>query len=229
MSLILSLDTSTKVCSVALHQQGALLAQSAIFLQQSHSVMLTRLIEQMIQGTNHSLKDIDAIALSKGPGSYTGLRIGTSTAKGLCYALDKPLIAINTLEAMAHSIQQVLLDDYWLCPMIDARRMEVYCAIYDRELNNQLPTQAKIIDETSFQDFLLHQKIAFFGNGSNKCKSVFKHQNQAYFIDGIHPSAISVGKLADKYFENQAFEDLVYFEPYYLKDFISTSQIKKKQ
>jgi tRNA threonylcarbamoyladenosine biosynthesis protein TsaB len=226
MPLILSIETSTPICSVALHLDNQLLASAYLGTAQSHSSMLTSLIQQVIQNADKELKDIQAIAIAKGPGSYTGLRIGTSTAKGLCYALGVPLLAVNTLEAMAYQFYQTKWDNVWLCPMLDARRMEVYCAIFDQNMHEIEPTQAKIIDETSFAEYLLNQKIIFFGDGSTKCKQKLQNSTNAFFVDDIVPSAVTIGYLALQLFQRQSFEDLAYFEPFYLKDFVNTTPKK---
>jgi tRNA threonylcarbamoyladenosine biosynthesis protein TsaB len=220
MSLILSIETSTKICSVALHQDQKLLALAEISEGQSHSVLLTTLIQQVLQNTDNQLDNLDAIAIAKGPGSYTGLRIGTATAKGLCYVLNKPLLAVNTLEAMAFRMAKFSMNDYLFCPMIDARRMEVYCGVWGFGLNNILPTQAKIIDNQSFKDLLDENKILFFGDGANKCQTLLQANPNAHFVSNFHPSASSVGELAYEKFSNQIVEDIAYFEPFYLKDFV---------
>lgn len=221
MALILSIETATPVCSVAIHEKGNLLSKSEVFVKQSHSVILTTLMNQVLEMADKDKKSLDAIAISKGPGSYTGLRIGTSTAKGFCYALDLPLLSVNTLEAMARSVIHFFPDDTLFCPMLDARRMEVYCCVLDSELNILEETQAKIIEENSFQDILKERKVVFFGNGAAKCKAVLQHQSHAIFIEGIHPTAQSIGELAYAKFGKQEFEDVAYFEPYYLKEFIA--------
>ena len=222
MAKILSLDTSTTVCSVAIYEQQALLGSVEYHLTQSHARLLPGLVEELASNCGISLKSVQAIAISQGPGSYTGLRIGTSTAKGLCYALDIPLITIDTLKAMAAGINNALRDgDGLLCPMIDARRMEVYCTVLDTDLNVLEPTQPKIIDEQSFQHHLSNRKVYFFGNGSGKCKTVIQSEN-AGFIEGIYPSAKTVGLLAYPKFQRQDFTDLAYFEPQYLKEFRAT-------
>ncbi|MFN8353865.1 MAG: tRNA (adenosine(37)-N6)-threonylcarbamoyltransferase complex dimerization subunit type 1 TsaB [Spirosomataceae bacterium] len=224
--LILSIDTSTKVCSVALHQQGQLLASYELYTEKSHSGMLTSLIQQAVAHTGHELQQLDAIAVAKGPGSYTGLRIGVSTAKGLCFALDKPLLAVNTLEAMAWQLKG-LYASAWLCPMLDARRMEVYCAVYDAQGNVVSPTEAKIINEQSFEELLSKNRVIFFGEGAAKCKAMLAHQAHAVFPEtGVTPSAKTVGLLAAQAFHNQQFEDVVSFEPFYLKEFVSTSSLR---
>lgn len=229
---ILSIDTSTRGCSVAIHQDGKLLAISELFHEKSSSGMLTTLIEHVVKITNLTYQDLSAIAIAKGPGSYTGLRIGVSTAKGLCYTLEKPLIAINTLEAMAYQIQQpdsetlkLSNSPTLLCPMIDARRMEVYCAVYEEVTKREVePTQAKIIDETSFADLLENHRIVFFGDGADKCKKVFEGNQNVIFIEqNIYPSAKTLGILAFEKFKNADFEDVAEFEPYYLKEFMATT------
>lgn len=226
MSLIISIETSTKVCSVALHKEGELLGDATLWMAQSHSVMLTTLIENVVKQAQQSIEALDAIAIAKGPGSYTGLRIGTATAKGLCFALDKPLIAINSLEAMAVAMQGVTTGGHWFCPMIDARRMEVYCAIYDQQMQLQQATEAKIIDGSSFEELLTKQSIVFFGDGAAKCKDAFNTPN-ALFINDFHPTARSVGKQAYQAYQQGQFEDIAYFEPFYLKDFVALKPTKK--
>lgn len=220
MSLILSIETSTKVCSVALHKEEVLLASSEILIEKSHSKYITLLIENLFSYSGENMSDLDAIAVSKGPGSYTGLRIGVSTAKGLCYALEKPLIAISTLESMAYEANRFNHTKALLCPMIDARRMEVYCALYNSELNCLEEVSAKVIDEKSFGELLANQPVLFFGDGSQKCMKAFGANKNALFIDQVHPSAVNVGVLASKAFEVKKFEDVAYFEPFYLKDFV---------
>ncbi|MFD1142648.1 tRNA (adenosine(37)-N6)-threonylcarbamoyltransferase complex dimerization subunit type 1 TsaB [Larkinella insperata] len=227
MSLILSIDTSTTVCSVALHRGGALAACYELFTEKSSSGMLTTLIQHTVQHSGHQLSELDAVAVAKGPGSYTGLRIGVSTAKGLCFALDKPLLAIDTLKAMVWQINGFYPGSYALCPMLDARRMEVYCAVYDPEGRVIQPTSAQIIDEYAFADRLAQQPVVFFGNGAAKCRTVLSHQPNAVFpAQIVHPSAKTVGQLAALAYEQAQFEDVANFEPYYLKDFVGTKPKK---
>ena len=226
MSLILSIDTSTKVCSVALHSDGKLLAISELYTEKSHSGMLTTLCESVVKYAGFSLKSLDAIAVAKGPGSYTGLRIGISTAKGFCFALDKPLIAINTLEAMAYQVKSFYNEPYLFCPMIDARRMEVYCQVLDNQMNIISETEAKVIDELSFSEILNEKKIVFFGDGAIKCQAEIAHKNAVFLLTEIHPSAKTVGLLATNSFEKSLFENVVTFEPFYLKDFVGTQPKK---
>ena len=218
--VILSIETSTEVCSVALHNQSRLVADRESIAAYSHAERLAPIIDEILTDNHIKREELTAIAVSAGPGSYTGLRIGTSTAKGLCYALNIPLITINTLESMLVGIEQDN-ENHLLCPMLDARRMEVYCLLADRNGQITEPTQAKIIDETSFMDYLGSKKISFFGNGANKCQSVITAEN-ATFIDGIKPSAINIGKLAFNKYQANDFADLVNFEPDYLKAFRAT-------
>ena len=193
----------------------------------SHATQLTILIERICKESNLPFSELDAVAVSKGPGSYTGLRIGVATAKGLCYALDKPLIGINTLQSFAHELllQQknianaISLSDL-LCPMIDARRMEVYSALFNHQKETMRETKAEIITEQSFEEELKQQKIFFFGDGAAKCKPLLHHQTNAVFIDDFSPSARGQIKLALKALEQKQFEDVAYFEPFYLKEFV---------
>jgi len=219
MAFILALETTTKNCSVALFENEKLL-----YLKEeksdgySHAEQLTLFIEELIKIAHFSLKDINAIAVSKGPGSYTGLRIGTSTAKGLCYSLGIPLLAISTLKAMAFGMSESKKSAIY-CPMIDARRMEVFSALFDENNNEVRGVQADVVDEQTYAKFLVNE-VLFFGDGALKCKEIISHKN-AQFIEGIYPSAKHLGILANAKFENKDFEDVAYFEPYYLKDFVA--------
>lgn len=219
MSLILSIDTSTSVCSVALHNEQKLLVSQELFFDRSHSGSLISLIRNAVDYTGYTLKDLSAIAISKGPGSYTGLRIGTSTAKGLCLSLDIPLIAVNTLKAMAFGVNIFNTENSLLCPMIDARRMEVYCMVLNEKLEVINNTEALVLQDDSFKEYLQESKVLFFGNGSDKAISLFEKDENAVFIPGVYPSAAHVGALALSRLLNEDFEDLAYFEPFYLKDF----------
>ncbi len=219
MSLILSLETSTNVCSVAVHNGTQLLAFAEAHSEQVHASKLAVLIQGVIKLANVSITSLAAVAISAGPGSYTGLRIGTSTAKGLCYGLGIPLLAVGTLDSMVRQVQQFSLGDRLVCPMIDARRMEVYCQLVDNINNIVEPVQAKVIDETSFKEYLTNQDIVFFGNGAEKCKTMIQHPN-AIFLQQITPSAVQVGELAGKRFAQNEFENLLQFEPIYLKEFL---------
>jgi tRNA threonylcarbamoyladenosine biosynthesis protein TsaB len=219
MALILSLETSTHVCSVALHHNGKLLATSEVHVEQSHASKLALLVEEVLKITGADKAAIQAVAISSGPGSYTGLRIGTSTAKGFCFVLDIPLITINTLELLAHQVFKLSNLESYLCPMLDARRLEVYCMVIDWNMNVINPVEAKVVDEASFSDLLDQRKVIFFGDGSTKCQNIIKHPN-AYFLQGIYPAASQLGILAWEKFQKKDFEDLVRFEPFYLKDFL---------
>ena len=218
MALLLAIETTTKNCSVALFENGNLVqlkeCNSDEYL---HAEQLTLFIEEVIKSTNITLKAIDGIVLSKGPGSYTGLRIGTSTAKGLCYSLDIPLISVSTLKTMAFGMSKK--QDYkFYCPMIDARRLEVFSSIYDQSNNEVREIRADIVDKHTYVEFL-KEKVLFFGDGALKCKMIINSPN-AHFIDGIFPSAKDMGILGSEKFANKDFEDVAYFEPYYLKDFV---------
>ncbi|PCJ23338.1 MAG: tRNA (adenosine(37)-N6)-threonylcarbamoyltransferase complex dimerization subunit type 1 TsaB [Flavobacteriales bacterium] len=225
MSIILGLETSTKICSVAVSDGDKLLALREEGGEYSHSEKLTVFIQSTLKEARLKLPDIDAVAVSKGPGSYTGLRIGVSVAKGLCYALNKPLIAVDTLQAMALGMSKA--EDLGLyCAMIDARRMEVYTAIYDLNNNMIEEVSAKIIDKDSFENYLKENKVVFFGDGSDKCKEVLNGNTNATFSDKGLPSAQYINQIALEKFNCQNFEDVAYFEPYYLKDFIATTPKK---
>ena len=219
MALIISIETATKVCSVALHAEDQLVATQTLHVEKSHSESLLCTIEHLLAISPYTKKDLAAVAVSSGPGSYTGLRIGAATAKGLCYALEIPLIAVNTLEAMAHGIQPYNMAQALLCPMLDARRMEVYCLLADSKGHTLIPTHPQVIDQHSFQAWLSDYSILFFGDGAEKCKPLLAHHGHALFIDRIYPKAHHVGTLAFAKFRQAAFEDLAYFTPLYLKPF----------
>lgn len=226
MGLILNLETATTVCSVSLAKDGQLLAIKELNEDYTHAENLTLFIEDVCRQGKIRLSEIDAIAISKGPGSYTGLRIGVSTTKGLCYSLDKPLIAVNTLEhlalaAISNSKGRIPILDSLFCPMIDARRMEVYCAMYDSNGNEVKSTAAVIIDELSFSKQLKDHTIYFFGDGAAKCKTILGQNSNAIFMDGIFPSAKDMISLSEKAFNEKQFENVAYFEPFYLKDFVA--------
>ncbi|GAF04420.1 tRNA (adenosine(37)-N6)-threonylcarbamoyltransferase complex dimerization subunit type 1 TsaB [Saccharicrinis fermentans] len=233
MAIILSLETSTKVCSVCLSNNSTILAKKELFEANSHATHLTVFIQDLFKSLpDLSIQDIDAVAVSSGPGSYTGLRIGVSVAKGICYALNKPLIAITSLECLAQAVinHPDLADktkpDTLYCPMIDARRMEVYTALFDTKLKLVEKINAKIIDETSYQAILHHHHIVFLGDGAEKCKETIVHPN-ALFLDAQAPLASNMVLLAHRKFEESDFEDTAYFEPFYLKDFVATTPKKK--
>ncbi len=227
MAIILSIETSTKVCSVALHRAGELLAMREGFEANSHSETLVDFIKEVLRESELSEKDLNTIAVSKGPGSYTGLRIGVSTAKGLAYALDLPIVAVETMESLAmHGKEKAGIEDGLIIPMIDARRMEVYCGVYNQDLETINKVSAEIIDEQSFEKQLQEGNVYFFGNGADKCKGTITHPN-AVFIEDVYTSAKQVGTLAYEKFKREEFEDLAYFEPYYLKEFMTKPSKKK--
>ena len=223
---ILCIETSTNVCSTALTKNGNTLFSEVEYSANSHAALLTVLIENMMRKSCMDMNDIDAVAVSSGPGSYTGLRIGVSTAKGICYALGKPLIAINSLRILA---QQAIISkcetldysDILLCPMIDARRMEVYSTLFDKEFNQVGDIKAEIINSSSYLPILEKNRVIFIGNGSTKCKELIQHPN-AVFQEDVYPLASAMAIPAYTAFTQNQFEDVAYFEPFYLKDFIAT-------
>ena len=218
MSLILSIETSTTNCSVSLSKQGeTLILKEDNNANYSHAESLHVFIDEVIKEAEISKEDINAIAVSKGPGSYTGLRIGVSAAKGLSYALDIPLISVSTLEAMAH---QVGVTSGVIVAMLDARRLEVYSAIYNSAYHQIRAIEAQILDENSFSDYLKEGKVYFIGNGVEKTKALIHHPNAVY-IEGKLPSAKQMGALAYVKYKKSDIEDVAYFEPFYLKDFIA--------
>lgn len=228
MPLLLALETSATVCSVALYKGAALLGASELQIEKSHSSHITVMISQLLENCGVELKQLSAVAVSGGPGSYTGLRIGSSTAKGLCYSLDIPLLEVSTLYGLALQAIQAVPNsqDYLFCPMVDARRMEVYTCLLNSNLEEQLPIEPVILDEETFRAQLESQPIAFFGNGAAKFKKLKSSIPNALFIDSIQPSAKSIGQLALEKYERKAFEDVAYYEPFYLKDVYITSPSK---
>jgi tRNA threonylcarbamoyladenosine biosynthesis protein TsaB len=230
MAYILCIETSTSICSVALVDDGKVIAARQDNAGNSHANRLTVLIEELFNDSAVpvDLSDVDAVALSSGPGSYTGLRIGVSTAKGICFALDKPLIAIPSLAVLAWPVVKRYSEEgeSWFCPMIDARRMEVYTAMYDRKMEQKRETSADIIDENSYRDILNVRRVFFFGNGAEKCRDALKHPH-ANFPADEGPLARNMAWLANDAWNNKRFEDVAYFEPFYLKDFIATVPKKK--
>jgi tRNA threonylcarbamoyladenosine biosynthesis protein TsaB len=232
MALILCIESSTKVCSVSLGKNGSLVSLRELKDGNfSHSENLTDFIQQVCLEATIALKEIDAVAVSKGPGSYTGLRIGVSAAKGIGYALNKPLLSITSLQGMAEQVRLKVksekIANKFFCPMLDARRMEVYCALYNEALKEELPTAANVIEEASHAHFLHpyiekpDSKIYIFGEGSDKCKPYINHPT-VQFIENIFASSQYMIPLAEKLFNQKQFEDVAYFEPFYLKDFVGT-------
>ena len=219
MAYILNLETSTKNCSVSIAKSGELIAIKEIAtIGFSHAEKLHVFMEEVLAEVNLTFSDLSAIAVGKGPGSYTGLRIGVSAAKGICFALDIPLLSIETLKILAVS---TTISEGLLVPMLDARRLEVYSAVYNSDYEQVRETEAQIIDETAFEKELNQGKVYFLGDGAEKCKELIKHEN-AIFIDGKFPSAKEMASLSfDKYKKND-IEDVAYFVPFYLKDFVGT-------
>ncbi len=226
MSYILNIETATHICSVALSKDGNTIDLIESHEDKTHAELLSVFIEQILQQNKIKTTDLSAIAVSEGPGSYTGLRIGVSVAKGLCYGLKIPLIAIPTLKAMANGAINNVKKDALLCPMIDARRMEVYTTIYNTDLNIISNIEAKIIDQNTFNDLLLKNKIVFFGTGSDKCKTEIQNNN-ALFLKEFYISAQHMSNLSYNLFLKQDFKNTAYFEPFYLKEFQAIKSQKK--
>lgn len=223
MAVILHIETSTDVCSAALSDNGHILTSQVCTKGMSHASQLPLFCDTMLNHCRANGQKPDAVAVSAGPGSYTGLRIGVSAAKGLCYGLDAQLIAIDTLQLIAKAAWAKIADENALvCPMIDARRMEVYCALFDNRLQKAGQTEAKIIDENAFSEQLAERNIYFCGNGAHKCQTVIQHKN-AHFIDGIVPLAENMVDLAESLYAHHKFEDVAYFVPFYLKEFQATT------
>lgn len=228
MSCILHIETSTEVCSVAVSEDGQNVFKKEDLKGPSHAVSLGVFVDEALSFADSHAMPLDAVAVSCGPGSYTGLRIGVSMAKGVCYGRNIPLIGLPTLKVLCVPVllyHDELPDDALLCPMIDARRMEVYAAVYDRALRPVRDIAADIVDENSYLEFLEKQPVYFFGNGAGKCKEKITHPN-AHFIDGIHPLAGMMFPLAEKAIAEGQFEDTAYFEPFYLKEFVASKPKK---
>ncbi|WP_422089647.1 tRNA (adenosine(37)-N6)-threonylcarbamoyltransferase complex dimerization subunit type 1 TsaB [Tenacibaculum ovolyticum] len=224
MALILNIETATKNCSVSLAENGEILVIRELNDgNYSHAEKLHPFIQEIIDEAKILLSDIDAVAVSKGPGSYTGLRIGVSAAKGVCFAVEKPLISIETLKSLAYSIS---VDKGLIVPMLDARRMEVYSAVYDVNYEELREIKAEIIDENSFESELSNGKVYFLGDGAAKCKEVIIHEN-AIFIEDEFPSSKEMAMLSYAKYKKNDIEDVAYFEPFYLKDFIAIPEKKK--
>ena len=224
LAIILNIETATKNCSVSLAKNGEVIAIKELNDgNYSHAEKLHPFIKEIIGEAKISKEEIDAVAVSKGPGSYTGLRIGVSAAKGLCFSLNKPLISIETLESLASSIT---VENGVIAPMLDARRMEVYSSVYDAEGNQIREIKAEIIDKNSFSEYLEKGNIYFLGDGAEKCKEIIQHEN-ANFIDDKFPSSKEMAALSFMKYKKDDIEDVAYFEPFYLKDFVVTPEKKK--
>ncbi|TPE45122.1 tRNA (adenosine(37)-N6)-threonylcarbamoyltransferase complex dimerization subunit type 1 TsaB [Pontibacter mangrovi] len=228
MPLLLALETSTTVCSIALYKGQQLLGASELQIEKSHSSHITVMVSQLVENCGATLQDLSAVAVSGGPGSYTGLRIGVSTAKGLCFSLNIPLLEVSTLYGLAAQVISMTPnpDRYLFCPMLDARRMEVYTCLLTHELQEVEPIAPVVLDEHTLEARLQGQPIIFFGSGAAKYKSMVNTKAEALFIDGVLPNAKTIGALALPKYEEQAFEDVAYYEPFYLKDVYITSPTK---
>lgn len=227
MAVILNIETSTSVCSTALSIDGEIEFHLEDYNGQSHATQLGVFVDETLKYADSRKYKLDAVAVSCGPGSYTGLRIGVSMAKGICFGRNIPIIAIPTHKIMCviPLLYNDLSEDALLCPMIDARRMEVYSTVYNKALEEIRPTSAEIITENSYKDLLDKGPVYFLGDGSAKCKDVIKHTN-AIFLNNIVPLAKSMPLLAEKAFTNQDFKDVAYFEPFYLKEFVASTPKK---
>lgn len=223
MSCILNIETSTNVCSVAVSQDGSCIFNKEDHEGPNHAVILGVFVQEALSFIDSHAIPLDAVAVSCGPGSYTGLRIGLSMEKGICYGRDVKLIAIPTLELMCVPLllgEKINEENALLCPMIDARRMEVYSQFFDRALNEVRSISADIVENNTYDDILAQQPVYFFGNGAEKCHEVLTHHN-AHIIEGIVPLAKNMYPLAEKRMANEQFEDVAYFVPFYLKDFVA--------
>ncbi|WP_184891048.1 tRNA (adenosine(37)-N6)-threonylcarbamoyltransferase complex dimerization subunit type 1 TsaB [Candidatus Cardinium hertigii] len=219
MSLILSIETATATCSVALHNAGKLVAHTALLTNRSHAEYLMVIIEDILKISKHDRKELSAIAISSGPGSYTGLRIGTAVGKGLCYGLGIPLIAVPTLEAMANGMRPFTDADTLLCPAIDARRTAIYTLIADQRGHIKKATHIALLDSETYIKSLPDQKLLFFGEDAIKCKHFFMNHKNIHFIEGVCPSAIPIGPLAFAKFQQQLWEEMATYEPCYISQF----------
>ena len=227
MSRILCVDTSSFICSISIFENLSLISSNSSEVEKSHSKLIIQLIDQSLKDAKIKINEVDAFAVSMGPGSYTGLRIGVSTIKGLCYSLEKPLISINTLEILSKSALNHInnYNDFFICPMIDARRMEVFTKMLDNDFNEVEKDKALILDDKSFNDIGGGKSIYFFGDGSNKFQKITNKKN-FHFIDNIISSSKHMGELANIKYENNQFENLTTFEPFYIKDFFIVNKNK---
>ena len=222
MACILSIETSTDVCSVAMSENGQCIFKQEDHGGPNHAVSLGVYVDEALSFTDNHAIPLGAVAVSCGPGSYTGLRIGVSMAKGVCYGRNVPLLAVPTLEVMCVPVllNHEIEEDALLCPMIDARRMEVYSAIYNRALKEQRETRADVVDADTYRECLNHRPVYFFGNGAAKCMETINHPN-ARLIEGIEPLAKYMFPLAERKWVQEEYEDLAYYVPFYLKDFVA--------
>lgn len=223
MSCILNIDTSTEVCSVAVSEDGACIFHEEDRAGHNHAEKLGRFVDEALSFIDNHAIPLDAVAVSCGPGSYTGLRIGVSMAKGICYGRDVKLIAVPTLELLCTPVllrELAVEEDALLCPMLDARRMEVYAQVFDRALHEVRPIHADVVEADTYKEYLDAHPVYFFGNGAMKCREVIQHPN-ARFVEGIEALAKSMMPLAERRFLRGEFEDVAYFVPFYLKDFVA--------
>ena len=228
MSCILSIETSTDVCSVAVSQDGTCIFEREDHSGPNHAVKLGVYVDEALSFIDSHLIPLDAVAVSCGPGSYTGLRIGVSMAKGVCYGRSVKLISVPTLELLCVPVllsEQIQEEDALLCPMLDARRMEVYAQLFDRSLKEIRPIQADVVDHETYKSYLDEHPVYFFGNGAEKCLETINHPN-AHLIKGVEPLGKNMFPLAEKRMMNEQFEDVAYFVPFYLKDFVAKSPKK---
>jgi tRNA threonylcarbamoyladenosine biosynthesis protein TsaB len=225
--LLLSLETSSPICAVALHHlaDGRLLGQAELRLEKSHSTHLTVLVEQLITNAGFGLADLGAVAVSDGPGSYTGLRIGAAAAKGLCFALDIPLVAVGTLPALAHQMASHTPrpNAYLYAPMLDARRQEVYTALYEADGDEVLAPTNLVLDADSLAEHLGARPVLCFGSGAAKFQALVSDNPNAVFLANVQPSAVAIGELAYAAYQRQEFQDVAYYEPFYLKEVYTTT------
>lgn len=228
MSCILSIETSTDVCSVAVSQDGTCIFEKEDSSGPNHAVKLGVFVDEALSFIDSHLIPLDAVAVSCGPGSYTGLRIGVSMAKGICYGRSVKLLSVPTLNLLCVPVllrEQIREENALLCPMLDARRMEVYAQLFDRALNEVRPIQADVVDADTYKSYLDERPVYFFGNGAEKCIEVINHPN-AHLIKNVEPLAKNMFPLAEKRMMNEQFEDVAYFVPFYLKDFVAKTPKK---
>ena len=228
MSCILSIETSTDVCSVAVSQDGTCFFEKEDSSGPNHAVKLGVFVDEALSFIDSHLIPLDAVAVSCGPGSYTGLRIGVSMAKGICYGRSVKLLSVPTLHLLCVPVllrEQIQEENALLCPMLDARRMEVYAQLFDRALNEVRPIQADVVDADTYKSYLDERPVYFFGNGAEKCIEVINHPN-AHLIKNVEPLAKYMFPLAEKRMMNEQFEDVAYFVPFYLKDFVAKTPKK---
>lgn len=225
---ILWIETSTDIGAVGLYEAGKLLGSIEYAKAKTHSKLLTQMVKNLLEDMEVAGNELSAIAVSKGPGSYTGLRVGVSTAKGLCFALDKPLISLGSLEALAWQAQTTAKSlNAHICAMIDAKRMEVFCSIFDADIQTIDETHARIIHNESFSEIWKEKNLIFAGDGAPKCKALFEGNEKVYFFPEISASASGVGKILSEKFQANDFEDLAAFEPFYLKDYVANGNFQK--